>query len=126
MQQFNRNEFKKMEEAAKKNTYDAYLKSQNSGNSHGEFAKPQDLYKDYPDGGNKNVFDNKKPHDDNHRGNNFNAPEPEKPKNSILNLINIKGLDLDGDTAIIALLILLLSKDAADELLLMALVYVML
>lgn len=118
-------DFKQMEENAKKNTYDAYLKSQGGANRHGDFTKPHDFYKDYPLDA-KNLFENKKSHDENHREKDFSEKKAEKPKNSILNLINIKGLDLDGDTAIIALLILLLSKDAADELLLMALVYVML
>jgi len=54
------------------------------------------------------------------------AEPPAKPANSILNLINLKGLDLDGDTSLIALLILLLSGDQSDELLLLALVYVLL
>lgn len=49
-----------------------------------------------------------------------------EPSNSILNLINLKGLDLDGDTSLIALLILLLSSGKGDELLMLALVYILL
>lgn len=52
-------------------------------------------------------------------------PEEKRP-NSILNFLNFKGLDLDGDTSLIALLILLLSSDKNDELLMLALVYIML
>ena len=53
-------------------------------------------------------------------------PSEEKKANSILNFLNFKGLDLDGDTSLIALLILLLSSDKNDELLMLALVYIML
>ena len=53
-------------------------------------------------------------------------PAEEKRANSILNFLNFKGLDLDGDTSLIALLILLLSSDKNDELLMLALVYIML
>lgn len=121
-------DFKQMEENAKKNTYDAYLKSRQSNDFKEKFLKPQDLYREY--GSSEKTqegsgFENKNSHEKS-RENEFKKQKTEKPKNSILNLINIKGLDLDGDTAIIGLLILLLSKDEADELLLMALVYVML
>lgn len=58
------------------------------------------------------------------------APQPpppeEKRPNSILSFLNFKGLDLDGDTSLIALLILLLSSDKNDELLMLALIYIML
>ncbi len=56
----------------------------------------------------------------------FSSGNKDKSSNSILNLINLKGLDLDGDTSLIALMILLLSSDKGDELLMLALVYILL
>ncbi|HIZ17488.1 MAG TPA: hypothetical protein H9675_08005 [Firmicutes bacterium] len=66
------------------------------------------------------------PQDRQHRPYPPAPPSDEKRPNSILNFLNFKGLDLDGDTSLIALLILLLSSDKNDELLMLALIYIML
>ena len=46
--------------------------------------------------------------------------------NSILNLLNINNLKIDNDIIIILMIMLLLSSSDADEILLLALVYIML
>ncbi len=65
-------------------------------------------------------------------------PSPPEPKpqpksipprknavNSLLKMINFKGLEIDGDISLILGIMLLLSGDNADELLVMALLYIM-
>ncbi len=45
--------------------------------------------------------------------------------NSLLKMINFKGLDMDGDISLILGILLLLSGETTDELLVMALLYIM-
>lgn len=57
-------------------------------------------------------------------------PKPSPPARTngmnLLNLINIKGMQMDNDRLIVLVLCLLLSSEEADELLLLALLYIML
>lgn len=62
---------------------------------------------------------------------NFVAPTPEKPvlknnKSRLLGLLNFKNFPLDSDTSLLLGIILLLSSEIEDELLILALVYIML
>lgn len=58
------------------------------------------------------------------------APKPSAPPRTngmnLLNLINLKGMQMDNDRLIVLVLCLLLSSEDADELLLLALLYIML
>lgn len=54
---------------------------------------------------------------------------PKAPRNggvSLLNMLNFKSIDMDSDRATILALCLLLSSEGADELLILALIYIML
>jgi len=57
--------------------------------------------------------------------NQINTPQTPKKQN-ILELINLKNLVLDDDRILLVSLCLLLSHEGADELLIMALIYIML
>ncbi len=57
-------------------------------------------------------------------------PKPSPPSRTngmnLLNLINLKGMQMDNDRLMVLVLCLLLSSEEADELLLLALLYIML
>lgn len=57
-----------------------------------------------------------------------NAPPQNQSskKNNILNLLNFKGIKMDNDRLIILAICLLLTGEEADELLILALIYIML
>ncbi len=58
-----------------------------------------------------------------------NSKKEEKPKSTginLLNMLNFKGIAMDSDRLIILALCLLLSSEEVDELLLLALIYIML
>lgn len=55
------------------------------------------------------------------------ASPPKKPKlKNLFELINFKGLEMDGDRLVIVALALILASEEADELLILALLYIML
>ena len=56
----------------------------------------------------------------------FESTFPSQKNSSILNLLNFKGLKLDNDRLIIIAICLLLSGEEIDELLMLALIYIML
>lgn len=54
------------------------------------------------------------------------SPPQQKKKNRLLGLLNFKNFPLDSDTSLLLGIILLLSSEIEDELLILALVYIML
>jgi len=57
------------------------------------------------------------------------VPLPIQQKNKgfdILNMLNLKNLNMDNDVMLIIMMVLILSSETSDELLLLALVYIML
>lgn len=56
----------------------------------------------------------------------FAPPKENNKKNNILNLLNFKGMKIDNDRLIILAVCLLLSGEDVDEILMLALLYIML
>lgn len=73
---------------------------------------------------NSNETKNQKPSQKNKQATIANTEAPKK--SSILNLLNFKGLKMDNDRLIILAVCLLLTGEEADELLILALMYIML